>query len=244
MKYDMFEKLACVYDDCMYDVSYTDWASYLKRFMAGETILEYGCGTGNLTMELLRFGFSVIALDNSAEMLTVAEAKFRGTAFQPAFVCADMTDFILQKPVDNIVAACDSVNYILEEDALKMFFGHAKRNLKHGGKLLFDMSSVSKLKNVLGNELFFDDAEDQTLFWQNAFDESNHTLTMDITLFVKDDGVYNRYDEQHLQRAWKVEEIFHALEDVGFSKMQVYTFGTLTPFSQNDDRIQFIVDYI
>jgi len=41
----------------------------------GSVVLDYGCGTGRTTLDLLRRGCQVTAYDLSAEMLALAEAK-------------------------------------------------------------------------------------------------------------------------------------------------------------------------
>jgi SAM-dependent methyltransferase len=42
---------------------------------AGSVVLDYGCGTGRTTLDLLRRGCTVTAYDISAEMLSVAQGK-------------------------------------------------------------------------------------------------------------------------------------------------------------------------
>jgi trans-aconitate methyltransferase len=42
----------------------------------GETILDLGCGTGDLTEEIFRSGARVIGVDNSADMIFTAKSKF------------------------------------------------------------------------------------------------------------------------------------------------------------------------
>jgi trans-aconitate methyltransferase len=49
--------------------------SYLQP-KPGETILDLGCGTGDLTAEIFQKGVNVIGVDNSAEMIQVAKTKF------------------------------------------------------------------------------------------------------------------------------------------------------------------------
>jgi trans-aconitate methyltransferase len=49
--------------------------SYLQP-APGETILDLGCGTGDLTEEIFQKGVRVIGVDNSAEMIQAAKTKF------------------------------------------------------------------------------------------------------------------------------------------------------------------------
>jgi trans-aconitate methyltransferase len=55
--------------------------SYLQP-KQGETILDLGCGTGDLTEEIFQKGASVIGVDNSAEMIRTAKTKFPAIDFR------------------------------------------------------------------------------------------------------------------------------------------------------------------
>jgi trans-aconitate methyltransferase len=57
--------------------------SYLQP-KPGETILDLGCGTGDLTEEIFQTGVRVIGVDNSAEMIHAAKIKFPAIEFLQA----------------------------------------------------------------------------------------------------------------------------------------------------------------
>jgi len=236
-----YEALAGVYDEFMQDVDYGRWAEYILSLM-GEScnnLIEYGCGTGNITVHLAGKGLDIIAVDHSQEMLNVAGDKLRGNALAPVLVCADMTEFRLNREVDCAVCACDGVNYILDGKGLRRFFKNVYSNLRDGGVFVFDISSEYKLKKILGNEFFYDDREDRTVFWQNRLDENAGIVDMELTLFLEERGVYKRYDEIHRQRAWSLDEINGALQHAGFSKTSCYSFGTYKYPAGGEERIQF-----
>jgi len=52
---------------------------------AGSTVLDYGCGTGRTTLDLLRRGCKVSAYDISPNMLALAEAKTSEMGFKAEF---------------------------------------------------------------------------------------------------------------------------------------------------------------
>ena len=240
-----YQALASVYDALMYDIGYDEWSDYIIRLLgdsgveSGARLLEYACGTGNITLPLARRGYRVTAVDISEEMLLRAQEKTRKGALQIKYACSDMSIFELNKPMRAAVCACDGVNYILDNDSLGSFFKKAYHNLEQGGVLLFDISSAYKLQYVLGNEFYFDDGDRETYFWQNAYDEKEGLLTMDITLFVEEEGVYKRFDERHVQRAWRIEELTSGLQDAGFTDVRAYAFLSMDPPTKESDRIQF-----
>ncbi len=239
-----YAHLAQVYDGFMYDISYSEWAAYIGQLLrengAGNELLEYACGTGSLTLELCKAGYGMRAIDISEEMLDVAAAKLRQNAAVVQLACADMVDFVLNKPVDAAVCACDGVNYILEESRLFRFFQTVHKNLKQNGLFLFDISAEYKLAHILGDEFFYDDSDEGTLFWQNAYNAERRITTMDISLFVPKGEVYKRYDECHVQRAWQEKEIEDCLTKAGFERIQALDFPTGEIASDTSERIQFV----
>lgn len=237
-----YRYLSVVYDKMTGDVSFEDWGEYLTSFFdkPRPSVLEYACGTGNVTEQLVKLASSVTAVDISAEMLTQAQEKFRRSGRDINFVECDMTAFILNKPVDYAVCACDGVNYIISDEDLNRFIGNVFTNLKPDGLFLFDISSHYKLKSVLGDEFFYIDGDDATLFWQNTYDDVKSLTEMDLTLFLKSQDVYHRYDELHTQRSWHTDEIRHCLLKNGFNDVRIFKFGTREQPYEKDERIQFV----
>ncbi|MEG0835072.1 MAG: class I SAM-dependent methyltransferase [Christensenellaceae bacterium] len=236
---NQYNFLAKVYDELMYDIDYTQWADYLLTFLKErKNIIEYACGTGNITTQLVRKGCEVIAVDSSEQMLDIAMQKTKKAAQDIRYVCEDMCELKLHKKMQAAVCACDGVNYILTETNLERFFENVFCNLEERAVFLFDISSAYKLKEILGDEFFYDDGDEQTYFWQNSFDEKTKILSMNITLFIAQNTVYQRFDECHTQRAWSIEEIFQALEKAGFKEIKAYEFETKNKIKDDTQRIQ------
>ncbi|HBU13255.1 MAG TPA: hypothetical protein DEB31_11240 [Clostridiales bacterium] len=239
-----YSGMACVYDSLMVDVAYGEWAAYIrtlleKREITGGLLLEYACGTGNITVPLARAGYEVIAVDRSEEMLNEARAKVRACAADAQFVCEDMTRLKVNRRADAAVCACDGVNYLLTEEAVREFFSNAFLNIRPDGVFLFDISSAVKIREELGNEFFYDDGENRTLFWQNEYDARTKQVCMELTLFIKEGQAYRRVDELHRQRAWEQDEITKMLAYAGFSQIEVFDFLTERQPGENARRLQF-----
>ena len=50
----MYEEFAQVYDDLMREIDYKQWGDYVFRLLLNaknevKSVLEFGCGTGNIT---------------------------------------------------------------------------------------------------------------------------------------------------------------------------------------------------
>ncbi len=69
-----------------------DLVEILLRESGGSRVLDAGCGTGRVAIELARRGFSVIGVDSDATMLAVAHTK------DPAlrWIEADLTDLTVR----------------------------------------------------------------------------------------------------------------------------------------------------
>jgi trans-aconitate 2-methyltransferase len=69
-----------------------------------ETVLDAGCGSGRLTVELLKRlpEGRVIAIDSSGNMVNTARERLRDNLRHVELRHADLTDFALPKPVDGI----------------------------------------------------------------------------------------------------------------------------------------------
>ncbi len=240
---ESYEYLSQVYDALMYDADYDSWADYIGGLLekykgGGIRVIDAACGTGNISLRLKRMGFDIYASDISGEMLGVASEKARKAGLKLTFCLQDMRSLSFP-PADAVTACCDAVNYLVGEDDARSFFRSAYNALKPGGLLLFDVSSMHKLRDILGDELFYEDGDDITYLWQNSFDESTKRVTMDVTLFIRDGGVYKRYDETHLQRAYTAQEITSLLSECGFNNIRAYSFLSEAPCTDDDERIQF-----
>ncbi len=127
----------------------------------------------------------------------------------------------------------DCLNYV-PQSKLKTAFSRVAASLKKGGVFVFDVSSETKLREIVGNNLFGEDREEITYLWFNKLGEDS--VTMDLTIFERrQDGTYARYDERHVQYIHSEEGIIGALSGAGFS---VRTEGHLG--QEKRERINFI----
>jgi SAM-dependent methyltransferase len=75
-------------------------ATFVRRF-APRSVLDAGCGTGRVAIELARHGIDVVGVDMDASM--IAEARRR--APQLSWVEADLTTLALDRQFDVVVLA-------------------------------------------------------------------------------------------------------------------------------------------
>ena len=82
---------------------------------AGARVLDAGCGTGRVAVELARRGFDVVGADNDASMMTVARTRDdpRGQG-GPRWIDADLTTLELDDRFDLVVAAGNVMVFLAE----------------------------------------------------------------------------------------------------------------------------------
>jgi hypothetical protein len=132
------------------------------------------------------------------------------------------------------------VNYLTTGEDVKAFFAAAHKALRTGGALAFDISSRHKLRDKMGNAFFGEERDDVAYLWQNQYDEQNHVIQMDLTFFVeREDGLYERFTEQHEQRAHTAEEICAWLSECGFAEITVYGDRSFDAPDDHCERIHF-----
>uniref|UniRef100_UPI00405668F2 class I SAM-dependent DNA methyltransferase n=1 Tax=Agathobacter sp. TaxID=2021311 RepID=UPI00405668F2 len=73
-----YGSFAQVYDLFMDNVPYEEWSEYIisllkENGISEGLVLDLGCGTGKMTRLLSRAGYDMIGIDNSADMLEIAQ---------------------------------------------------------------------------------------------------------------------------------------------------------------------------
>jgi len=99
--------------------------------LGGERILDAGCGTGRLAVELARRGRSVVGVDNDVDMLDRARARSEHVSW----VLADLATMELPAAFDLVVMAGDVLHYVRPGDE-SMVVSNLARHLKPGGHLV------------------------------------------------------------------------------------------------------------
>jgi SAM-dependent methyltransferase len=135
-------------DAALYDWEYRRRRDDLKFYQLladerGGPVLDVGCGTGRLTVPLLRDGHIVVGLDHSPTML--ARAAARVARLRPdlrrraLLVRGDMQTLAFAPRFAFAIVAFHGIQHLVTEAALVGFLGRTHDALIPGGWLAFDV---------------------------------------------------------------------------------------------------------
>ncbi len=238
-----YEALAASYDRLTNDVDYEATVEFyfeiLKREgVSSRTAVDLACGTGSVTALLAQRGISVIGVDLSEEMLTVAAQKTQELPVRPVFIQQDLAHLCLPKGVDLAVCALDSLDYLTNPadcaEALRRFF----RALNPGGILIFDVNTPQKLRAMDG-QVFLDEDEDVYCVWRGSFDEAANICSYGMDLFQREGKLWRRSFEEHQEYAYSRQQLTEYLKSAGFTHIRVYGDRRFEAPRPGEQRIYF-----
>ena len=253
-----------VYDMFMDNVPYNEWAEYLHGLLKENgvkkgIVCELGCGTGKMTRRLRDFGYDMIGVDMSEDMLRIAieqEAKAGNTINgvtqntgsklkqdkkEILYLVQDMRNFELYGTVSAVVSVCDCMNYITEPEDLLQVFKLANNYLDPGGVFIFDMNTPYYYKKILGEQTICDNREEGSLIWENYYDAETKINEFDITIYIgRNSETYERFEETHYQRAYSIPEVKRLLKKAGLTDIRVYEVLTKNEPDKISERVYFV----
>lgn len=219
-----------------YDLHGWDWyagtyGARLRDLLAARgsgssTILEAGCGTGTLALDLARAGFRVTGVDLSEPMLGVARAK--DAEKEVTWRHGDVTRLDLGTSFDVVTCVADILNHLESlEDWARAFRAFAA-HLRPGGFLFFDVMTCLGLQRLSGFTVR--ESERSMLVVGSIWEPSTRRSTMRVTSFVAGPGDtgYRRAAETITEWGQPVADVLETLASSGFS-------GIERPFSTAAD---------
>jgi SAM-dependent methyltransferase len=161
---------------------------------AGGLVVEFGCGSGLLTRELLAAGHRVIATDASPAMVELAREVAPGAEGYEVLALPDdpLPD------ADAIVGVGHPINYLPSLEAIDAGIGAMARALRPGGLLAFDICDLAygarTVDGMASRGWVGDDWALITEFSAPAPDR----FVREMTIFSRnEDGTWRRDHERH-----------------------------------------------
>ena len=172
-----------------------------------------------MTEMLASSGYDMIGVDNAEEMLEIAMEKKVESGHDILYLLQDMREFELYGTVRAVISACDSVNYITDDEDLTEVFRLVNNYLDPEGLFVFDFNTEYKYREILGEQTIAEDREECSFIWDNYYDEDERINEYELTLFVRDEEqpqLYRKYQEEHFREhiRWSRSDICLLRQDL------------------------------
>ncbi len=241
----MYNNFSEFYDQLMsYNADYDARTKYIcslfkKHDRMPTLLLDLACGTGEFSLRLAKQGVSVIGVDISADMLSVAREKSAEQGVDVLYLCQDATSLDLYGTVDGAICCLDSLNHITDYNDFCAAIAKVSLFLEKDRLFVFDVNTPYKHKEILGNNTFVIDTDELYCVWQNELLDNN-LVEINLDFFIPDGDIYCRTSESFCEKAYTADEIEKACESAGLKIESVYDDLTQNVPGDNSQRLIYV----
>jgi len=237
-----YQQLANIYNQVMRHVNYSHWAQYIaaviqKQGIAGERILDIGCGTGEFIFEIGKLGFPADGCDPSPSMLQIAQEKNSSRKFW-----LDRLPELVHTPSQHYpVVTClyDTMNYLESDSAWLQTLLRVYELIPPEGLFIFDVVSEEFCR------LYFHQVEEKEIINSSYayVRESNYHKTRSeqvnqFTIYTPE-GIF---EEKHIQKIFPFSQIEQIItRNTPFEILDIYEDFTFFTAGKNSNRSHFIL---
>ena len=220
------------------------WQSFAGR--TDRPVLEVGCGTGRIALELARAGYELTGIDPSPAMLAVARGKAEADALDVTFVEGRAADLPLEKdhyglvllPLDVFLYCADGEEQLATLRALgeaMVFNGLLAIDLPGPAQGL-DATSNGQQVLVFSGETQGGQAFD--CYHLHEDDLAMQTRYLRVTYeTTTEDGLVRRRTGEHVLRYAYRFELEYLLDRAGLALADVYGDYDLGPLTNESERM-------
>lgn len=142
--------------DLLYEDVVEDIQVYLNLTKEYNKIVEYGAGTGRITIPLAKSGKTVYAIDNEELMLSKLKNNLENTNVDVAknvnIINANMIDYKHFEMAECVIMPLTVFNYILTNEEQNRCLKNISESLKYGGKLVLELLTKNTFREINESE--------------------------------------------------------------------------------------------
>jgi len=237
MLVENYKQLSFIYNHLMHEISYKEWADYIyaiykKHKLPKGYSLELACGNGLIASELQKKIKLLVVSDKSKDMLKSFTIKGANK------VCFDMINLPLNNKYAFIYSTFDSINYLTDYKKIKLFFKNIDNVLLPGGCLTFDVS-LEKNSFTVEETLNREGVYNGYFYKQQSSYDKKKRIHENNFLIITPEGKH--FEEIHIQKIYKFEEYFSAIEKTNLYVSNCYNSFSFDDASDSDERAQFVI---
>ncbi len=194
---------------------------FFSQVPSGTHVLDLCCGSGHVTKELAARGYAVTGVDNSAELIALAQRELPGIDFR----VQDARNLCLEQQFGAALSTFDSLNHILSLSELGSVFEGVRRVLKCGGLFMFDMN-LEEAYSLDLQEWSVDIQAESVGLVRGKFDPVSKKALTELVWFQRGEGDGNCWRQRRSlveQQCYTQTDILTTLEDTGFREIEAIT---------------------
>ena len=200
-----------------------------EKSLAGCRVLDAGCGTGTLALEMARRGHRVAGVDLSEAMIEVARAKDAagGVSWRVGDITTRGPD-PNEEPFDLVTCVADTLNHLETLDLWEQAFHQLGTHLRSGGWLFFDVMTCRGLERL--DKFVAEEKDGRMLIAAMVYEPAARRSTVKVTSFAQraGTGLYERACETITEWGQPIQGILERLAAAGFHPVE-------QPFAEHDD---------
>ncbi len=242
-----FNYVADLYDyyvNVDFDVAF--YKDFCKNY---KNILELMCGTGRVSLPLIRAGYSLTCVDYSEDMLRVFRGKLNASD-NVTIICQDVCNLALGKTYDLIMIPFNSIAEITDADMRQQAIHAIYDHLAPGGTFFCTLYNPAyRIKSADGNmkplgKFQLNDGKTMIVTYYNTHSEKDKLISG--TQF------YEIYDKQNhmiekrfLDIRFSViskQEMLSMADEIGLFLKEIYGDYQRTPFTDESPFMNFVFE--
>ena len=191
--------------------------SCIEEPLRNRTILDIGCGTGDLAIALSDMGFDITSIDSDAEMLKRAERKMKKPVVFARLDMREIKSYFTATVFDAVLCFGNTLVHLNSLSEVEDFCRQVKAVLKDSGRFLLQILNYDHIldHNITNLPLI----ENNIITFERYY-EHNNLIAFRTVLTVKKSGKIIE-NVIHLYPLRK-HELDMALKNAGFTNVSYY----------------------
>lgn len=234
--------------DLLYNDVVEDISMYIKLLKEQKSILEFGAGTGRITIPLAEQGHHIDAVDLSNNMLEKLKLKIENSEYLRKHIkpiLGNMCDYISNKKYDAILIPLTSFNYLLSDNEQEQCLISVKNNLKDNGFAIIELLSKNTFLDtnqsdefVFIKRIFINESSYYDYYRCTKLDFENRKIYQRRLFKYYINGQY--ISEEELE--WKnrfvtIDDFEYLTEKVGLQIEQIYGNCKLDIYNKDSEDV-------
>ena len=236
----------------LYDLLYSDVvediAMYKKILQNKKKILEFGCGTGRITIPLALQGIYVEAVDLSESMLNSLEKKIGIDSNLSRLISpklGNMCNYVAQEKYDAIIIPLTSFNYLLTKEEQIGCLQTLEKNMSNKGYAFIELLSTKTFletnqsdEYVFVKDIIESDNSYYKYYRKTKLDLVNRKISQ-LRLFRH--YINNKYVSEEIiewnNRFVTIEDLLILLSNTGLIIDEIYGNCNLEPYNKDSEDV-------